>query len=105
MALGQIIEAGLEDGLGGHATKVWTDEFDFAGTSQWHIDIAHAPGWGTKFWNIVMGATVLFWWPAYLPHRVGRPMRQTTPPRKGQLATSDGPAKAASGRGLRCSNF
>ena len=104
MALGQIIEAELEDGLGGHATKVWTDEFDFAGTSQWHIDIAHAPGW-TKFWNIVMGATVLFWWPAYLPHRVGRSMRQTTPPRKGQLATSDGPAKAASGRGLRCSNF
>ena len=50
---------------------------------QWHIDIAHAPGWGTKFWNIGMGATVLFWWPAYLPHRVGRPMRQTTPPRKG----------------------
>ena len=43
MALGQIIEAELEDGLGGHATKVWTDEFDFAGTSQWHID-AHAPG-------------------------------------------------------------
>jgi hypothetical protein len=47
-ALGQIIEAELEDGLGGHATKVWTDEFDFAGTSHWHIDIAHAPGWGRR---------------------------------------------------------
>jgi hypothetical protein len=88
MALGQITEAGLEDGLGGHATKVWTDEFDFAGTSQWHIDIAHAPGWGTKFWNIVMGATALFWWLAYLPHRVGRSMRQTTPPRAGDVRWS-----------------
>jgi hypothetical protein len=48
VALGQITEAELEDGLGGHATDVWTDEFDFAGTSQWHMDIAHAPGWGTK---------------------------------------------------------
>ena len=47
MALGQITEAELGSGLGGHATDVWTDEFDFAGTSQWHMDIAHAPGWGT----------------------------------------------------------
>ena len=43
MALGQITGAELEDALAGPATKVWTDEFDFAGTSQWHID-AHAPG-------------------------------------------------------------
>jgi hypothetical protein len=46
VALGQITEAEREDGLGGHATKVWTDEFDFAGTSQRHMDIAHAPGRG-----------------------------------------------------------
>jgi hypothetical protein len=55
--------------------------------------------------QLVDPALALFWWPAYLPHRVGRSMRQTTPPRKGQLPTSDGPAKAASGRGLRRSNF
>jgi hypothetical protein len=37
--------------------KIWTYGSDFAGTSQWHIDIAPAPQRGTKFWNMVMGAT------------------------------------------------